>query len=331
MPYNLKDPVRHKIEKQHYNKRDWKAYDQSLQNRGNLTIWFQGDVISKWNAQPQDVRKPGRQRKYSELAIEASLTVRLVFKQALRQTEGLMKSIVNIMGLDLDIPDHTTISRRSQKLSLSAKKASAAISEKGHVLIVDSTGLKVVGEKEWMNTKHGTKQRKVWRKLHLVINETGEILDSTLTTHDLSDVSQLPDLLENIDEPIDELIGDSGGYDHKLTYETIAAHELKTGQSNSIRVIIPPNLGFQKRSDSDPTERLDNIDFIAEHGREKWQKKTDYGRRSLVENTMYRYKTIIGRTLRSKNDNNQNTEVKIGIAILNTMKDLGIPKARKAA
>ena len=98
------------------------------------------------------------------MAIETSHTIRLVYKQGLRQTEGLMRSIVRSMKLDLAIPDHTTLSRRSKRVMLRKKP----LPKGSVVIIVDSTGLKVVGEKEWMNHKHGTRQRKVWRKLHLI-------------------------------------------------------------------------------------------------------------------------------------------------------------------
>lgn len=328
MPYNLKDPVRHKFTKKHYNKRDWKAYDQGLQNRGSLTIWFSEDVIASWSAQRPEKMKRGRQRQYSEIAIETALTLRLVYKQPLRQTEGFLKSIARLMDVDIPIPDHTTVSRRSAPLKVHAAKIPTD-GEDAVVVIIDSTGIKVIGEKEWMNMKHGTRQRKVWRKLHLIIRSDGEILASTLTTHDFSDVSQVPHLLKEIDEPISECLGDSGGYDHPLTYKSLEEHEKRTGQP--IKAVIPPNTGFKKQSDYDSSKRIQNIEFIETHGKQKWQQESNYGRRSLVENIMYRYKTIIGRTFRSRNVNSQNTEVKVGVKVLNKMKGLGMPKAQKAA
>ena len=233
-----------------------------------------------------------------------------------------------MLHLDLIVPDHTTLSRRARKIVITQKPN--VLKEK-LVVIVDSTGLKVFGEKEWMNTKHGTKQRKVWRKLSLAIDDDGEILSSTLTTHEVSDVSQVPDLLKEIDAPIDEFMGDAGGYDHAKTYETLLSHEQKTGQEHSVRAVIPPNIGFNKNQENDAIQRKQNIRHLEAVGRQKWQKDTDYGRRSGVENAIYRYKTIIGRTLHSKNTANQNTEVKIGVNILNRMKSLGMPKARSVA
>ncbi|MGV8949271.1 MAG: transposase, partial [Candidatus Paracaedibacter sp.] len=88
MPYKLKDPVRHKFTKKSYNKRDWKTYEEGLRNRGDMTIWFCEDAIAAWNHCDDGKRKRGRQRQYSDLAIETSHAVRLVYKQPLRQTEG---------------------------------------------------------------------------------------------------------------------------------------------------------------------------------------------------------------------------------------------------
>lgn len=273
MPYKLKDAVRHKFAKKSYNVRDWKKYDENLRNRGSLTIWFSEEAIAAWNWVRPSKMKRGRQQKYSDLAIETAHTLRLVYKKPLRQTEGFLASIVRFMKVDLDIPDHTTLSRRAGtvKLSKSSKPARPASSTGSTVVIVDSTGLKVFGEKEWMNHKHGTRLRKVWRKLHLAIDEDGEILSATLTTHDASDKSQVAELLNKIELPIDEFIGDAGGYDHNSTYEAIESREMIQGRP--IISVIPPNLGFQKEQDSDSRHRKKNIKLLEDRGRAIWQKK----------------------------------------------------------
>jgi hypothetical protein len=326
MPYKLKDPVRHKFTKNPYNKRDWKTYEEGLRNRGDLTIWFCEDAVAAWNHVDNGKKKRGRQKQYSDLAIETSHTIRLVYKQALRQTEGLMRSIVRLMKLDLAIPDHTTLSRRSRSVLLRKKP----LPKGSVVIIVDSTGLKVVGEKEWMNHKHGTRQRKVWRKLHLCINEHGEILSAALTSHIESDTGQVGDLLETIEGPVSELIGD-GGYDSPSTYEALEAYEKRSNQDRPIKAIIPPNTGFQEVKETDSAQRLGNIHLIEDKGKLSWQNQMDYGRRARVENTMHRYKSIIGNKLRSKAFESQNTEVQIAARILNRMAHLGMPKAQKAA
>ena len=87
-----------------------------------------------------------------------------MFRLALRQTEGLIGSILRLLGLDLAVPDHTTLSRRSETLEGPQRPRSG--SEPVH-LLVDSTGLKLGSPGEWLALKHGTEQRRSWRKLHL--------------------------------------------------------------------------------------------------------------------------------------------------------------------
>lgn len=329
MPYKIKDAVRHKFTKKSYNKRDWKAYEEGLRNRGDVTIWFCEDALAAWNHCDSGKRKRGRQRQYSDLAIETSHTIRLVYKQPLRQTEGLVRSIIRSLKLDLAIPDHTTLSRRSKRVLL-RKKQLPQKSDGPWIIIVDSTGLKVIGEKEWMSHKHGTRQRKVWRKLHLCISEDGDILSTTLTSHTESDPGQVGDLLGSIEGPISEIIGD-GGYDSPATYDSLEIHEKRSNQNRPIKAIIPPNTGFQEAKETDSAQRLGNIYLIEDKGKLSWQTQMDYGRRARVENTIYRYKALIGNKLRSKTLESQNTEVQIAVRILNRMAQLGMPKARKAA
>ena len=161
------------------------------------------------------------------------------------------------------------------------------------------------------------------------IDEDGEILSATLTTHEASDTSQVAELFNKIELPIDEFIGDAGGYDHSSTYEAIESRERIQGRA--IISVIPPNLGFQKEQDSDSPHRRKNIKLLEEKGRAGWQKETDYNRRALAENTMHRYKSIIGNKLTSRTTANRNTEIQIGVKILNKMNGLCRPKAKKAA
>lgn len=294
MPYKLKDCVRHKFKKKSYNKRDWNTYEKGLRDRGDLIVWFCEEAVAAWNQVNNGQRKRGRQRKYSDLAIETGHILRLAYKQPLRQTEGLMRSIVGLLKLDLSIPDHTTLSRRARRILLRKKP----LPRRGSriVIIVDSTGLKVVGEREWMNCKYGTRQRKVWRKLHLCINEYGDILSAKLTSHTESDTGQVEKLLEGVEEPIAEMIGD-GSYDSPSTYKSLEIHQKQCNQNRPIKAIIPPNTRFQEARETDATQRLGNIRLIEDKGKLSWQNQMDYGRRARVENTMHRYKAIIGNKL----------------------------------
>jgi hypothetical protein len=304
MPNKLKDPIH---PKKAYNDRDWKAYDQALKNRGNITIWFCEDAVKQWNAPQEEYRKKGRPKTYSDLSIQTYQVFRSLFKQPLRQTEGLVTSIIRLLDLDLQTPDHTTLSRRLGKIKIPKK---SQISEEPKVIVFDSTGLKVMGEREWMNYKHGTRQRKVWRKLHIAI-EDGEIVAHTLTIHTISDTAEVMALVEQIDAPITETLGD-GGYGHVATYAAIDKHN-KNKSGNSTMITVPPNIGFQPIRDSDHQERIRNQKIIDEQGREYWERRTNYGRRKQVECTFSRWKRMLGGNIKAKNGNNQVGEMKIGV------------------
>lgn len=321
MPYKLKDPYRHKFKRPNYNKRDWKAYEAGLRSRGSLTFWICEDAIAQWS--PCDaLKKRGRPAKYSDFAIEISHTLRLVYHLGLRQTEGFLQSIFQLMNIDLFVPDHTTLSRRGETVALS--KRNNPLPRSG-TIIIDSTGLKVTGEKEWMNYKHGTKQRKVWRKLHLCIDDDGNICGSTLTTHTISDTSQVAKILEDIDHPIDTFFGD-GGYDFPSAYKAFRDHN----EGHDIQMVVPPNTGFQEAQESDDPQRLENIKEFENKGRLAWQNKNDYGKRSQVENTMHRYKAIIGNKIRARTTKGQIKETQIAVQILNRMNDLGKSNAARS-
>ena len=137
-----------------------------------------------------------------------------MFRLALRQTEGLIGSVIRLLALDLAIPDHSTLSRRAETLAVAGPPPSA---EPVH-LLVDSTGLKLSGAGEWLVEKHGTSRRRSWRKLHIGVDaDTGRIVAATLTTNDVDDGSQVGPLLDQIDDPIASLTGD-GAYDQDGVY-----------------------------------------------------------------------------------------------------------------
>jgi Transposase DDE domain len=251
----------------------------------------------------------------------------LVYKQRLRQTEGFVESIIKLLQLDLQVPDHTTISRRSGKIKISK---SFKTKDKPLVVAIDSTGLKIYGEQEWQEEKYSLKTRKSWRKLHIGIDdEDGSIISSELTSHLTSDSATMETLLNEIESPIDTVLAD-GAYDQPSVYQALTAHQDKHGNGVVIKSVIPPNLGFRAEMPDDSKLRIDNIRLL-EQGRKRWQKNTDYGRRAKAENVMYRYKAIIGNKLKSRSFVNQKTESKVAINILNIMTKLGRPSAKKIA
>jgi len=245
--------------------------------------------------------------------------LRTAFKLALRQTEGLMTSVLTLMGLTLSAPDHTTVSRRA--VALRVIQPAQVPPGPLHVLI-DSTGLQVYGAGQWLEAKHGAKSSRTWRKLHLAVDAaSGVIVAQTLIDQDTDDPSQVGPLLDQIDDPIARVTAD-GAYDGVPSYQTIAAH------GDGIDVVIPPRSTAVPSGDPGvPTRRDRHLAMIAEQGRLGWQVATDYGRRSHAETTMGRYKALIGPRLRARGFAAQQTEATIGTAVLNRMLAAGRPKS----
>ena len=131
-----------------YRVKNWNQYEESLRNRGNLTLWLSPSAIKSWKSKISG--KPGGQQKYSDLAIETVLTLRMLFHLPLRQTEGFVSSLFQMMKLQLPIPDHTTLSRRSQTLK---PILHGGLPGQQIHLIVDSTGLSIHGEGPWASGK----------------------------------------------------------------------------------------------------------------------------------------------------------------------------------
>ena len=318
----MKYPKRsqYKHAKSQYRLQNWPEYEAGLQKRGDLTVWISDAALDAWRAPASG--KPGGQRTYANMAIEAALTIRMVFRLPLRQTEGFLRSLVQLLEVDLPIPDHTTLSRRLTKLSdIQFRRLPT---DRPIHLLIDSTGLRIhVGQKQ------KPPRNRAWRKLHLAVHaDTGEIVASDLTARRTHDCTQVPALLEQIDDPLASVSAD-GAYDTKAVYE--AAHE--RGEGRAVRVLIPPgrNAQLSPKSSAALQERDRNIRSIRELGRREWHTHSGYSQRSMVENTMYRYKTIIGRSMRSRTFDGQQVEVQLASKILNTMTRLGMPGSYRVA
>jgi hypothetical protein len=166
---------------------NWPAYEAGLKRRGDLTLWIDESALDGWQAPRRTT--PGGQAIYSDLAIEMVLVLRLVFHLALRQAEAFAGSVFRLLGLDLCVPDHTTLSRRGGDF---ARRRPNVTSHGARHLIVDSTGLKLFGQGEWNEERHG-RSRRSWRKLHLAVDAgTGEIVANALTDNGADDVGEVP-------------------------------------------------------------------------------------------------------------------------------------------
>ena len=273
MPFKLHADHRRHIPRQKHKVTNWPAYEAGLRQRGSLTVWFTEAAIAAWQAEPR--RTPGGQRRYSPLAIATALALRSVFRLALRQTEGLIGSIIGLLELDLAVPDHTTLSRRGDGLEL------PRLSSGDHAvhLLVDSTGLRLCGPGEWLVEKHASQVRRAWRKLHLGTDaDTGEIVAVALTTCDTDDGLQVPSLLDQIDRPIASFTAD-GAYDQDGVYKAVAK------RNADAPVVVPPRslAALSNKAHKAPTQRDRHLQLIARRGRMEWQKATCYQTRAPVE------------------------------------------------
>ena len=302
--------------------KNWHSYDAALRRRGDLTVWVTPAAMAAWTP-PRNGRR-GRPQQYSAIAIETGLMLRLAFGRPWRQTEGMLASIMRLLGLDLPVPDHTTFSRRSANLTVT--KALSAASGPVNV-VIDATGLKVSGAGDWQREKHGGQGHRTWRKLHLAVDpDSGEILASELTTTEDGDASQVGPLLDQISGPIASVTAD-GAYDGEPVYRLIAERDPVAA------VIIPPRSTAvpSNTAETAPTQRDQHLQMIQERGRLGWQKAVNYGRRSLGEVAMMRYKTLIGRRLHARTLPTQKSEAATACKVINIMTYLGMPVSQRIA
>jgi len=308
-----------KYVKRSYKTANWPKYEAGLRQRGSVTVWISEEELRGWGPPERGQHRPGGQQRYSNHAIETALTVGMVFHLTVRQTEGFLGSLFALLGVDCRAPDHTTISRRARKLG-KLPVCSVAGNKPVHIL-VDSTGLKIhVG-----NLRKPPKDRN-WRKLHLAVNAlTGDVIACDLTGKSARDASRVPAWLKQIDRPLASVSADAA-YDKTAVYEAVENH---TG-SRSPRGLIPPQKNAQLRPDvAVLRERNRNIRSRVRLGNRQWHTKSGYSRRSLVENTMHRYKCIIGRTMRSRTLQGQRVESRVGCRILDTMAALGMLESHR--
>jgi hypothetical protein len=300
--------------KPQYRLKNWSEYGAALKQRGSLTFWIDDEVLVGWIT-TQKSGKRGASKTYSDLAIATMSTMKSVLNFAGRQTTGFMESVFELMGVELDVADHSTVSRRLGKLKVSLP----VVEGKGarHV-VVDSTGIKVYGEGEWKVRQHGYSKRRTWRKLHLGVDEkTGEILAAVVSTSNVSDDEAFGEILDGVDEDIEAVSAD-GAYDKRKCYEAIEERE---AQAN-----IPPREHAQYWGKEGETHaRNQNLKRIEEIGRAEWKQESGYHRRSLSETAMFRFKVIFGNTCSRRTFDNQATELLLACAALNRMTHLGMP------
>lgn len=311
-----KSSLVHPRYKKEYRVRNWREYEAGLRARGDVTIWFTDRAVAGWISRSSGA--PGGQQVCSNLAIETALTLRSVFGLPLRQTEGFVASLLSMLGLDdLPVPDHTTLSRRAKSLRVTLPKSPTS----GEVhLIVDSSGLQIQGQGPWAAAKHGGRAIREWRKLHVGVDEQGFIVAHRLTESTVDDASVVPELVKQVRDPIRRFTADGA-------YDTTAVYDMVTRRG--AEVVVPPVKNARMSKSADPGARARNstVEWIDRVGRRAWRRGAGYHQQARVENTFYRYKSILGGRLRGRHVEIQVTEARIAVKILNRMLELGAPRS----
>ena len=308
---------------------NWPVYNMTLKKRYNITLYISEEAIANW----YNTKKKGKGRPnlYSDIAILTGLTLRSLFKIPLRGAEGLLNSLLKLMNIDsVKSPDYTSLCRRARNLKV--PKYQSLLNKGAIELVIDSTGLKVYGEGEWKVRSHGVGKRRTWRKLHLAVDsQTGQILANELTKNNISDDAVFSALIDGIDEK-EKVISccADGAYDSKKCY--------KKCQTENIQLKAPPCkrarlhekvIEYTSRNKAIRWMRdyIKKNDADEKGARKAWKEEIGYHQRSLAETAMYRFKTIVGRILRSRSFENQVIEAQIMVMILNKMTALGMPRS----
>lgn len=297
-----------------YRTTNWAQYNAALKARGSLSIWLDKDM--QWLAEPTGKR--GRHPVFSDAAIQFCLSIKCLFGQALRQSLGMVQSMLKLAGLDWPVPDYSTVCRRQKSLQvlLSYRPSETALH-----LLVDSTGIKFLGEGEWKRKKHGAEYRRQWRKVHLGIDaQTLEIRAIEVTDNAIGDAPMLPELLAQIplDEPIERVSAD-GAYDTRACHAAIA-------QRGAMAVIPPRKNGRPWKKDAPGVQtRNDALRACQCLGPKVWKSWSGYHLRSLVETKMYCFKRL-GERVSARTFERQVVELHVRVALLNRFTQLGRPE-----
>ena len=315
--------MKQKKTKRTYRLRNWSQYNKALVRRGSLTLWINQAVLSTWRNTTR-TGKRGKPADYTDTAILCMATLEEVYSLPLRATEGLTRSLIKLLGVELSVPCYTTLCRRRRSLEVVLPRLSK--SEPLH-LVVDSTGIKVYGEGEWKVRQHGWSRRRTWRKLHIGVGEaTLEFVAVVVSTNSFKDSQILPDLLEQVEDELSQVSAD-GAYDSRNCYDAI--------RERKARAAIPPQKrariwqhGNTKR---ERHIRDENLRAIRRKGRREWKRESGYHRRSLAETQVFRVKTIFGERVSARSFEGQAAQLLVRCATLNRMTHLGMPDSYAVA
>ncbi|MFC0280490.1 IS5 family transposase [Falsigemmobacter intermedius] len=300
-----------KSEAGRYRTTNWKSYNAALKQRGSLLIWLDKDMA--WLA--TRAGRPGRPPVFSDAAIQFCLMLKVLFGLPLRQSTGMVASILEMAGPDWPVPDFSTLSRRQKTLAvqISGRRASGPLN-----LLVDSTGIKFLGDGEWLARKHGTHRRRQYRKVHLAMDTaTGDIRAVEFTSSRHGDSPVLPDLLDQI--PPDEQIGTVTG---DGAFDTRRCHTAILERGGTAVIPIRRNGRLWEEDCSAAPARNDILRATRHLGRANWKHWSGYHVRSRIEARMRCLKSF-GERIPSRDPDRQTAEVHIRIALMNRFNALG--------
>ena len=302
-----------------YRTTNWKSYNDALKQRGSLLIWLDKEMV--WRA--PKAGSNGRPPVFSDGAIQFCLMVKVLFGLPLRQTIGMVASILSMAELDWPVPDFSTLSRRQKTITVQipSRRAPGPLN-----LLVDSTGIKFLGDGEWLARKHGSHRRRQYRKVHLAMDTaTGDVRAVAFTSSDKGDSPVLPDLLDQFppDEQIGTVTGD-GAFDTRRCHTAI----LERGGT----AVIPIRRNGRRWKEDGPAAKARNDILRATQrlGRAIWKRWSGYHARSRIEARMRCLKSF-GERIASRDPDRQTAEIHIRVALMNRFNALGTAEIERVA
>jgi IS5 family transposase len=295
-----------------YRTTNWRECNAALRRRGSLLVWLDRDM--QWLAPASG--RAGRPQTFPDAAIQFCLSLKVLFGLALRQTIGMVASLLRMAGLeDWPVPDYSTLCRRRKTVAIQIPFRRSG----GHLnLLVDSTGVKMRGDGEWQVRKHGPSRRRQWRKVHLAMDvATGDIRAVEFTPSREGDSPVLPDLLAQI--PSEQAIGTvtaDGAHDTRTCHAAIA------GRGGTALIPIRKNGRPWKEDGPAARARNETLRTTRHFGRAFWKRLTGYHARSRIEAQTRRLKSF-GERIASRDPDRQAAEIHTRIALMNRFSALG--------
>ena len=289
--------------------RNWRQYNKALVQRGSLTFLIDPKHLK--SLFPKKQKRRGRPLEFANGLIELLLLIKIHHKLTYRSLEGFTRSLFILMKSALRVPTYSLVCKRAKALCLHLPKLS---SRRPSTIIVDATGIKVLGEGEWKVKVHGKGRPRKWIKLHVAIDaNTQEIVGEVSTESSVGDGTAFFTVFGQIQHRVRTVIGD-GSYDGREIRQAIRE---RRGRA----LVPPPKHAVCSGDDSDRDRAVRDIralggDLVA---KSIWGKFTGYSRRALVETTFSRYKKLFGERAFSRTRERQVVENRLKCVLLNKM------------